>query len=720
MIKKLLLAFVVLFNSVIYSQGQSGTTLTSDVSCTPQITIEYKWTIDKSVTPETWNLFQGDQGTSEYTVTLTKDDGTLTASISGQVCITNGGAVPTENLTVYCELRNGVPPPNDLILTVPVDLSSMPVLDPGVSKCYDYVVNIPSANIYAGGSYKITSVITITNHSGSLGTPTGPSPSCTSVMPEPTLINNTVTVNDSYFGDLGQLSSDGSFNYFRTFSCDGDEGGHNNTATIVETGQSAAVSVTVNCYDLSISKDFSTSYTRTYDWTIMKSADQTELTLSTGQIFTVNYAVQVNATFTDSDFLVTGNITVSNPAPIDAVINSISDILSPDLAAAADCGITFPYTLAAGGTLNCTYSVAPPDAQARINTAAVSLQNYSYDKDLNSTPNGTTDFTTSVNVTFGDPTASVNECINVTDSFMGDLGAVCYADAPKTFLYSHDAGPYDVCGEYTVDNTAAITETGQTASLSIPVQVPCGGCSLTPGYWKTHSEYGHAPYDDTWALMPDGADTPFFLSGKSCYQVLWTSPSGNAYYILAHQYIAALLNQLNGADITAIQTELAASSVLFSTYTPLQISKLKGTSKLRMQFVSLSVTLDNYNNGLIGPGHCSEQIDIIAKENVTETGTENLLVETDMLPEEYSLNQNYPNPFNPTTTISFDLPEPSDVKITVYDITGRIVSTLINEFLPAGQYKYNWTIPDGLSSGIYLYRMETPNYSAAQRMIVLK
>ena len=64
---------------------------------------------------------------------------------------------------------------------------------------------------------------------------------------------------------------------------------------------------------------------------------------------------------------------------------------------------------------------------------------------------------------------------------------------------------------------------------------PSGGCTLTSGYWKTHSEFGPAPYNDTWAQLPNGASTTFFLSGKTYYQVLWTPAfMGNSYYILAH------------------------------------------------------------------------------------------------------------------------------------------------------------------------------------------
>jgi hypothetical protein len=70
---------------------------------------------------------------------------------------------------------------------------------------------------------------------------------------------------------------------------------------------------------------------------------------------------------------------------------------------------------------------------------------------------------------------------------------------------------------------------------------PKPGCTLTQGYWKTHSKYGPAPYDARWALV--GEDTAFFSSGKTWYEAINTSSAGgNAYYILARQYIAAKLN----------------------------------------------------------------------------------------------------------------------------------------------------------------------------------
>lgn len=89
------------------------------------------------------------------------------------------------------------------------------------------------------------------------------------------------------------------------------------------------------------------------------------------------------------------------------------------------------------------------------------------------------------------------------------------------------------------------------------------------------------------------------------------------------------------------------------------------------------------------------------------------------IPEQYNLGQNYPNPFNPVTKIQFDLPESGLVSLTVYDMLGRQVAVLVNEYESAGTYLVDF---DGsrLSSGIYYYRIETGSYAEVKKMILLK
>ena len=115
--------------------------------------------------------------------------------------------------------------------------------------------------------------------------------------------------------------------------------------------------------------------------------------------------------------------------------------------------------------------------------------------------------------------------------------------------------------------------------------------------------YGPAPYDDTWALLPNGEDTPFFLSGISWYEAINEKPRGNAYWILAQQYIAAQLNFNAGASSTAdVDAAFNAATTVFSTYTPAQVADLPNNE--RAAIIDYANTLDMYNNGDIGPGHC--------------------------------------------------------------------------------------------------------------------
>lgn len=89
------------------------------------------------------------------------------------------------------------------------------------------------------------------------------------------------------------------------------------------------------------------------------------------------------------------------------------------------------------------------------------------------------------------------------------------------------------------------------------------------------------------------------------------------------------------------------------------------------------------------------------------------------VPAEYSLSQNYPNPFNPETNINFSLPVSGHVKITVYDITGSEIDVLVNENLNAGEYKTDFDA-SGLTSGVYIYKMETGTFTNVRKMILIK
>ena len=92
------------------------------------------------------------------------------------------------------------------------------------------------------------------------------------------------------------------------------------------------------------------------------------------------------------------------------------------------------------------------------------------------------------------------------------------------------------------------------------------------------------------------------------------------------------------------------------------------------------------------------------------------------IPKEIFLGQNYPNPFKKSSIISYVLPKPSNVKLQIYNLKGQLIQTLINEDKPAGYHTVEWNVPEKsrMSSGIYFYKLSTPNKAFIKKMILIR
>ena len=90
-----------------------------------------------------------------------------------------------------------------------------------------------------------------------------------------------------------------------------------------------------------------------------------------------------------------------------------------------------------------------------------------------------------------------------------------------------------------------------------------------------------------------------------------------------------------------------------------------------------------------------------------------------LIPKEFVLYQNYPNPLNSTTTIKFDLPKSANVNLSIFDILGRKVKTIVNEMKDAGTYQFSIDVSE-LSSGIYFYQLQTDEFNLTRKMLMLK
>ena len=627
--------------------------LTTTKNAHPSFGRTFDWTVKKEVsldgvTYQDANVdlsqFVGDSSTLHWRITPTRGAGTDSGfAVTGTITIHNGSTLNATGVTVGDAISGPI--------AATVDC------DPGT------VGNQTTLNIAAGTSGTCTYSASLPDSTTRLNTATATlfgigysgtaSIDFTGVTPTTTDATATLTGDTLSTGLFPAPATSGTAVTYTTSAPCGESRTIKNTVTLTEddskTTRTDDAQATITCLRLTVTKTATPSFTRTWTWTVKKTSNDSALTLELGQTFFEPYSVKYTATNTDSAFNVSGTITVTSPAGAPTRTVNVSDVYAATNAT-VDCngataGSGLPASLAGGGTLNCTYSVDLGAATNGNNVATATMTNV---------PSGTTDFVSSpVAVTFGNPTTETDETVNVSDTVpagsfctglnapvvgctlamvgtgppSGSITASLPSPFSKTFTYTRIIGPFGTgeCGDHLIDNTASFTTTDTSAtgssSVEITVHIPCPvGCTLTQGYWKTHSIRGPAPFDDNWNNIPalpyapgtwggTAENTVFFFSGQTWYQVFWTPPSGgNAYYQLAHQYEAAVLNILNGADPSAVTATLNSALALFlnPANTPTSIGKLKGSDPLRAQFIALAGILGSYNTGTIGPGHCSE------------------------------------------------------------------------------------------------------------------
>ena len=136
------------------------------------------------------------------------------------------------------------------------------------------------------------------------------------------------------------------------------------------------------------------------------------------------------------------------------------------------------------------------------------------------------------------------------------------------------------------------------------------------------------------------------------------------------------------------------------------------------------ITLPVGTDGSMPPNNplSQSEIDLIVQWN--NEGALLSISNVAVLPRKIYLHQNYPNPFNPITSIRYDLSEDAFVNITVYDMGGRIIKTLVNNFQTAGYKSIKWNATDNqgqlVPAGVYLYKIEFGSLLFTRKMILLK
>ncbi len=153
---------------------------------------------------------------------------------------------------------------------------------------------------------------------------------------------------------------------------------------------------------------------------------------------------------------------------------------------------------------------------------------------------------------------------------------------------------------------------------------------------------------------------------------------------------------------------------------PLVNVRIKG-SDLSSRFASLTTSLEITKAILVDRDAQKIPVQIVSKMKRTE---EELKAGKSAVPQEFSLWQNYPNPFNPETEISYALPTACHVKLSIYNLLGQRVRTLVNEHQAAGHKTVHWDGTDEkgnkVASGVYFYKIHGGEFTDAKKMILMK
>lgn len=169
-----------------------------------------------------------------------------------------------------------------------------------------------------------------------------------------------------------------------------------------------------------------------------------------------------------------------------------------------------------------------------------------------------------------------------------------------------------------------------------------------------------------------------------------------------------LQNHMNQAHILNHKLDLALRqynmSHLFQARIHMELFKL------RVLILEFSNFINNEHGGRL-IYNADKIMSLMIGDNITGN--------MDLTPNEYSLQQNYPNPFNPSTTIEYTIPKDGYVSLKVYDITGREIASLVNQYQNTGSYLVTWNASN-FSSGVYFYRIVAGDYIATKRMVLKK
>ncbi len=388
-----------------------------------------------------------------------------------------------------------------------------------------------------------------------------------------------------------------------------------------------------------------------YDWTVSKKADpdQVELAAGESQKIAYNLSVTRSENSTTDAYGVTGSIIVVNSgeAPTQGLV--IEDVIQYWNGADWVNLTTVPVDLSAmptlmpGETYQYAYSseFVPPTKSPNVwetsyrNLATISIANFEGFMDEQhsieasaefSLPNQpqTTELDASANLTdmFDSYPVGFNLSGGVVGPWLLNSSVLEKNQANVSFNLTVKNDDAACSHAYYLNNTAILTEsdskTQRNSSESVAIDVPacpsspsCGGCTYTIGYWKNHAGMGKGNQEDLVSqLLPLTLGTG---SGKSvqvttaqqAYDILSIPDASNGIDKLSAQLLGAKLNIANGACSKEVGGTIDAADSFLAVHNSGDWGSLD--KDIQQQVLDWMSTLDDYNNGKIGPGHCSDQ-----------------------------------------------------------------------------------------------------------------
>ena len=251
------------------------------------------------------------------------------------------------------------------------------------------------------------------------------------------------------------------------------------------------------------------------------------------------------------------------------------------------------------------------------------------------------------------------------------------------------------------------------------------------------------PEETSWVLYQDGSLLASISQGSlnsqgTLYTWDYEVPAGEYRFVINDAYSDGICcgygvgeyNLYLNDELIATGGEFGASETVEFTILAewLTMNPLSGTvspegsASILLTLNAEGIDPGNYTAGISINSNDPDQGTVIIPLSLTVNGmsSENEA----LLPQEFALHQNYPNPFNPVTRIRYDLPENSMVNITVYDMLGREVNTLVNQAQNAGFKSIIWDATNdygkSVSAGIYLYQIQAGDFMRTEKMVLLK